>query len=233
MKKLLLILFILLLPLTFIWAENTKTIEKSITAIKSRNPENSDNNIFITSSGSKRELILEITDPNFNPLSNDSVIPISHALDTRVKIFSYTLLGNIEDNISITFSFSRLHNANWSKFLNYKVVITPEKALIAKQNFQDTEVSIEHSFMDYYTFVFTYKNEIVSSIINIPQSITTDNQDLVLTYKTNFKHNAPMFNAIDYWLRQGSVYIEVPSDGNEILFGTKYEADVTVTVKSE
>ncbi len=235
MKKLLVIFFYLFLTTVFTTASTLASVEKSFTAIKHSTSSASE---FFNQTPLGIEC--EILDDNLGRINDMASIDISKAAENNFKAFNYRISNNTKANISISFKFSPLTLVNGNKTLNYRVTISPETAVILNQDFRSTFVTTTHAYNN-KSYEYKYKSLVSSTITNKAQTISNSEATLNIIYQTYLEITNPAegtsedntfvnnYPYIDSWVRQGSVYIEVPNQEN-LIHGAQYKGIVTLTV---
>lgn len=226
MKKTILILTLILISLTSLFsAPNVvNSIAQNISAYKY-----STDDIFLNATPT---INFELRSPANVTIAEDSdiVIPVT-AVDNETKVFNYVLSGNEKSPISVKFTFNPLSAV--TKIVNYNVRIEPTTETIANQNFKNATVKVGHlNGADSYLFSYkstspteqsiSLKKNAVSTVINYT---TTTNITPSLPFNANYA-------TIDHWVRQGAVYITIPSSSNTNIQQGRYSGDLVITITS-
>jgi len=226
MKKTILLLTSILIAITSLFSAPSvvNSIAQNISAYKY-----STDDIFINTTPT---INFELRSPANVTIAEDSdiVIPVT-AVDNETKIFNYILSGNDKSPISVKFTFNPLSAV--TKIVNYNVRIEPTTETIANQNFKNATVKVGHlNGADNYLFSYkstspteqsiSLKKNAVSTVINYT---TTTNITPSLPFNANYA-------TIDHWVRQGAVYITIPSSSNTNIQQGRYSGDLVITITS-
>ena len=226
MKKTILLLTFLLIFLTSLFSAPSvvNSISQNISAYKY-----STDNIFFETTPT---INFELRSPaNVTIAENsDIVIPVT-AVDNEIKVFNYVLSGNDKSPISVKFTFNPLKADK--KIINYNVRIAPTTETIANQNFKNATVKVGH-LNGSDSYLFSYKSvSPTEQTISLKKNTTST----VINYTTTINTTPSLpFNVnhaiIDHWVRQGSVYITIPSSSNTDIQQGRYSGDLVITITS-
>ena len=226
MQKTILLLTSILIAITSLFSAPSvvNSIAQNISAYKY-----STDDIFINTTPT---INFELRSPANVTIAEDSdiVIPVT-AVDNETKIFNYILSGNDKSPISVKFTFNPLIAV--TKIVNYNVRIEPTTETIANQNFKNATVKVGHlNGSDSYLFSYnsaspseqslSLKKNAASTVINYT---TTINITPSLPFNVNYA-------TIDHWVRQGAVYITIPSSSNTNIQQGRYSGDLVITITS-